>query len=165
MDGGLQHCRGGGDQKHSQEKEMQKGKVVVWGGCTNSWEKKRSEKAKRKGKVKAKGMQSRPTLWPHALHTDRGILRARTLEWAAFPFSRASSQPRDRTQASHIAGGFFSSWAVWVEFQRTAKRERKALLTEQCQETEAKSRMGNTRDLSKKVRDAREHFIQRWTWT
>ena len=122
-------------------------------------------KAKRKGKVKVKGMQSCPTLRPHALYTDRGILQARTLEWVAFPFSRASSQPRDQTQDSHIEGGFFSSWAVWIEFQRTAKRERKALLTEQCQETEEKSRMGNTKDLSKKVRDAREHFIQRWTWT
>ena len=33
----------------------------------------------------------------------------RVLEWVAFPFSRASSQPRDRTQVSHIAGGFFTS--------------------------------------------------------
>ena len=32
----------GSDQKHPQEKEMQKGKIVVWGGLTNSWEKKRS---------------------------------------------------------------------------------------------------------------------------
>ena len=30
----------------------------------------------------------------------------------AFPFSRGSSQPRDQTQVSHIAGGFFSSWAT-----------------------------------------------------
>ena len=30
----------------------------------------------------------------------------------AFPFSRGSSQPRDRTQVSHIAGGFFTSWAT-----------------------------------------------------
>ena len=41
-----------------------------------------------------------------------GILRARILEWAAFPFSRGSSQPRDRTQVSCIAGGFFTSWAT-----------------------------------------------------
>ena len=32
-----------------------------------------------------------------------GIHQARILEWAAFPFSRGSSQPRDRTQVSHIA--------------------------------------------------------------
>ena len=35
-----------------------------------------------------------------------GILQARILEWVAFPFSRGSSQPRDGTQVSHIAGGF-----------------------------------------------------------
>ena len=34
------------------------------------------------------------------------------LEWVAFPFSRGSSQPRDGTQVSHIAGGFFTSWAT-----------------------------------------------------
>ena len=33
----------------------------------------------------------------------------RILEWVAFPFSRGSSQPRDRTQVSCIAGGFFTS--------------------------------------------------------
>ena len=38
-----------------------------------------------------------------------GILQARILEWVAFPFFRGSSQPRDRTQVSRIAGGFFTS--------------------------------------------------------
>ena len=41
-----------------------------------------------------------------------GILQARILEWIAFPFPRRSSQPRDRTQVSHIAGSFFTSWAI-----------------------------------------------------
>ena len=44
--------------------------------------------------------------------TVHGILQTRILEWVAFPFSRASSQPRDQTQVSHIAGGFFINWAV-----------------------------------------------------
>ena len=35
-----------------------------------------------------------------------GILQARILEWVAIPFSRGSSQPRDRTQVSPIEGGF-----------------------------------------------------------
>ena len=42
-------------------------------------------------------------------YTVHGILQARILEWEAFPFSRGSSQPRDRTQVSKIAGGFFTS--------------------------------------------------------
>ena len=43
-------------------------------------------------------------------NTVHGILQARVLEWVAFPFSRGSSQPRDQTQVSRIAGGFFTSW-------------------------------------------------------
>ena len=41
-------------------------------------------------------------------HRVHGILQARILAWIAFPFSRGSSQPRDRTQVSHTAGRFFS---------------------------------------------------------
>ena len=41
-----------------------------------------------------------------------GILQARILEWAAMPFSTWSSQPKDWTQVSLIAGGFFTSWAT-----------------------------------------------------
>ena len=36
---------------HLQEEEMQKGKMVVWGGLTNSWENKRSKRQRRKGKI------------------------------------------------------------------------------------------------------------------
>ena len=45
-------------------------------------------------------------------YTVHRILQARILEWVAFPFCRRSSQPRDRTQVSHIAGRFFTSWAT-----------------------------------------------------
>ena len=41
-----------------------------------------------------------------------GILQARILEWASMPASRGSSQPRDRTQVSCFAGGFFTSGAT-----------------------------------------------------
>jgi len=42
-------------------------------------------------------------------YTVYGILQARILEWVAFPFTRESSQPRDQTQVSCIAGRFFTS--------------------------------------------------------
>ena len=42
-------------------------------------------------------------------YTIHGILLARILEWVAFPFSRGSSQSRDQTQVSLIAGGFFTN--------------------------------------------------------
>ena len=45
-------------------------------------------------------------------YTVHGILQTRILEWVAFPLSRGSSQPRDQTQVSRIAGGFFTSWAT-----------------------------------------------------
>ena len=51
MDRGSGHCTGGSDQNHPQENETQKGKIVVWGGLNNSWEKKRSERQRRKGKI------------------------------------------------------------------------------------------------------------------
>ena len=44
--------------------------------------------------------------------TVHGILQAKILQWVAFPFSMGSSQPTDRTQVSHMAGGFFTSWAT-----------------------------------------------------
>ena len=56
--------------------------------------------------------QPRPPLCDPMNYTVDGILQARTLEWVAFPFSRGSSQPRDRTQVSHIADGFFTSCAT-----------------------------------------------------
>ena len=41
-----------------------------------------------------------------------GTLQSRILEWVAFPFPRGSSQSRDWTQNSGIAGGFFTNWAT-----------------------------------------------------
>ena len=60
-------------------------------------------------KVKGKVSQLCPPFCDPMNYTACGVLQARTLEWVAFPFSRGSSQPRDRTQVSHIAGGFFTS--------------------------------------------------------
>ena len=48
-----------------------------------------------------------------------------------------------------------------AEFQRIARRDKKAFLSHQCKETEENNRMGKTRDLFKKIRDTREHFMQR----
>ena len=45
-----------------------------------------------------------------------------------------------------------------VKFQRTAKREKKAFLSDQCKKTEENNRMGNTRDLFKKIRDTKGIF-------
>ena len=46
-----------------------------------------------------------------------------------------------------------------AEFQRIARRDKKAFLSDQCKEIEENNRMGKTRDLFKKIRDTKEHFI------
>ena len=85
------------DQDHPHGKEMQKSKMAVLGGLTNSCEKKRSKKQRRKGKI---------------LHLN-------------------------------------------AEFQRIAKRNKKAFLSNQCKEIEENNRMGKTGDLFKKIRDTK----------
>ena len=84
----------------SHGKEMQKSKMAVWRGFTNSCEKKRSEKQREKGKI--------------------------------FPLN--------------------------AEFQRIARRDKKAFLRDQCKEIEENNRIGKTRDLFKKVRDTKGTF-------
>ena len=79
---------------------MQKSKMAVWGGFTNSCEKKRSE----------------------------------------------SKEEKERYQ--HLN----------AEFQRIARRDKKAFFSDQCREIEEKNRMGKTRDLFKKIRDTKGTF-------
>ena len=50
-----------------------------------------------------------------------------------------------------------------VEFQRIARRNKKAFLSDQCKEIEENNRMGKTGDICKKIRDIKGHFMQRWT--
>ena len=57
-----------------------------------------------------------PTLHDPIDYTVHSILQAKILVWIAFPFSRGSSKPRDRTQVSHIAGRFFTSWSSREDF-------------------------------------------------
>ena len=78
--------------------------MTVWGGLTNSYEKKRSEKQ------------------------------------------------REKERYTHLN----------EEFQRIARRDKKAFLSDQWKEIEGNNRMGKTRDLFKKIRDIKEHFMQRW---
>ena len=62
--------------------------------------------------LKVKFARSCPTFCSPMDHTVHRILQARILEWVACPISRESFQPRDQTQVSHIADGFFTSWAT-----------------------------------------------------
>ena len=50
-----------------------------------------------------------------------------------------------------------------VEFQRIARRDKKAFLSDQCKETEGNNRMGKTRDLLKKIRATKGTFLAKMT--
>ena len=91
------HCTGDRDQDHPHGKEMQESKTIIWGGLTNSWEK------------RSKGEKERYT---------------------------------------HLT----------AEFQRIAKRDKKAFFSDQCKEIEENNRMGKTRDLFKEIRDTKGTF-------
>ena len=49
-----------------------------------------------------------------------------------------------------------------MQSQRRARRDKKAFFSDQCKEIEENNRMGKTRDFFKKIRDTKEHFMQRW---
>ena len=49
-----------------------------------------------------------------------------------------------------------------AEFQRIARRDKEAFLSDQCKETEENDRMRKTRDLFEKIRDTKGTFMQRW---
>ena len=49
-----------------------------------------------------------------------------------------------------------------AEFQRIARRDKKAFLRDQCKEIEKNNRMGKTRGLFKKIRDTKGYFMQSW---
>ena len=49
-----------------------------------------------------------------------------------------------------------------AEYQRIARRAKKAFLSDQWKEIKEKNGMGKTRDIFKKIEIPREHFMQRW---
>ena len=100
MDGDLWHCTGDRDKDHPQKEKMQRSQMAIWGGLTNSVERR---------EAKSKGEKERYT------HLNE-------------------------------------------EFQRIARRAKKAFLRDQCKEIEENNRMGKTRDLFKKIRDTKRIF-------
>ena len=65
---------------------------------------------------------------------------------------RAVKSKREKERHTHLN----------AEFQRIAKRDKKAFLSDQGKEIEENNRMGKTGELFKKIRDAREHLMERW---
>ena len=61
---------------------------------------------------------------------------------------KRSEKQREKERYTHLN----------AEFQRIARRDKKAFLSDQCKEIEENNRMGKTRDLFKKIRDTKETF-------
>ena len=72
---------------------------------------------------------------PSPLHCRRILYQLshkgspRILEWVAYPFSRGSSWPRNRTRVSCIAGGFFTNWTIRGLLRVYLKREHEVVGT------------------------------------
>ena len=49
-----------------------------------------------------------------------------------------------------------------AEFQKIARRDKKAFLSDHCKEIKGNNRMGKTRDIFKKIRDTKGYFMKRW---
>ena len=79
--------------------------------CPTSWETPENESHSFTPSWETPESES-PTLCDSMDYIVHVILQARILEWVAFPFSSGSSHPRDWTQVSLIAGGFFTNWAI-----------------------------------------------------
>ena len=100
--------------------------------------------------IKVKIIQSCPTLCNPMDYTVHGILQARILERVAFPFSRGSSRPRNWTQVSHIAGGFFTSWATSLSQLQELVMDREAWCAAVHRVTKSQTWLSDWTELSHK---------------
>ena len=73
---------------------------------------------------------------------------------------RLSEEALQITEKREVKGKGEKEWYIHLnaEFQRIARRDKKAFLSEQCKEIEKNNRMGKTRDLFKKIRDIKGTF-------
>ena len=85
------------------------------------------------------------------------ILQTRILQWVAIPFSRGSSQPRDRTWVAKSKGENERYTHVNAEFKRIARRDKKAFLSDQCKEIRKTTEWERLEMTSRKLEILREH--------
>ena len=74
----------------------------------------------------------------------------------SLPFSLLSDKKQLQTAAQCLHGERYKH--LNAEFQRIARRDKKAFFSDQCKEIEENNRMGKTRDLLKKIRDSKRTF-------
>ena len=72
--------------------------------------------------------------------------------------SQEALQIAEKIREAKSKGEKESYTHMFAEFQRIARRDKKAFLNDQCEEIEGNNRMGKTRDLFKKIRDTKGTF-------
>ena len=122
------------------------------------------------------------TLWTVAYQAPQSMKFSRQEYWSGLPFPSPGdlpdpgiepssltlqadalpSEPPGKSRETKGKGENERYTHLNAEFQRTARRDDKAFLSDQCKETEENNGMGKTRDLFKKIINTDGTFMQRW---
>ena len=92
--------------------------------------------------------RSRPSLWKRNAKKQNGCLGRPTNSCE----KKTSKSKGEKERYKHLN----------AEFQRIARRDKKAFFNNQCKDIEENNRMGKTRDLFKKIRDTKGTFHAKW---
>ena len=96
-----------------------------------------------------RGQGSRPSPWKRNAKRQNGCLRR---PYKIAVQRREVKSKGEKERYKHLN----------AEFQRIARRDKKAFLNDQSKETEENNRVGKSRDLFKKIRDTKGNFMQIW---
>ena len=99
-----------------------------------------------------------PTISPEIYHPQEKAIPKKKKWKKAKWFSEEALQIAEKRREAKGKGEKERYIHLNAEFQRIARRDKKAFLSDQCKETEEKNRMGKTRDLFKKMRDTKGTF-------
>ena len=102
-------------------------------------------------------MEVRDTVWEAVIKIIPKKKKCKKAKWLSeealqIDERREAKSKREKERYTHLN----------AEFQRIARREKKAFLSDQCKEIEENNTMGKTRDLLGKLEIPREDFMQRW---
>ena len=137
MNRGSWHCTGDRDQDHLQEKEIQKSKVAVWGGLTNSCEKKGSQKQRRKKDIQAV-----------VVYEERGVGQKEQMELTIFRALQGQSASTSLPDAKRQ----LNRWAKYHFYFQSIKFKSWCLRAKQ-----------QKKEVKKKLHTKMIHIIHTWT--
>ena len=98
------------------------------------------------------------TVWEVVIKTTPKKKKCKKTKW----LSDEALQIAERRREAKGKGEKERNTDLNEEFQRIARRDKKAFLSDQCKEIEENTRMGKTRELFRKIRDTKDNLMQRW---